>query len=37
MAKEAVALLNKKGFRASRLELGVAEWRARGLPLAREA
>lgn len=34
MAKEAVALLNKKGFRASRLEQGVAEWRARGLPLA---
>jgi rhodanese-related sulfurtransferase/DNA-binding transcriptional ArsR family regulator len=37
MAKEAVELLNKKGFKAARLELGVAEWRARGLPLAREA
>lgn len=37
MAKEAVALLNKKGFKAARLELGVAEWRARGLPLARDA
>lgn len=36
MAKEAIALLAKKGFKASRLELGVAEWRARGLPLARE-
>ncbi len=37
MAKEAVTLLNKKGFKAARLELGVAEWRAAGLPLAREA
>ncbi len=37
MAKEAVALLNRKGFKAARLELGVAEWRARGLPLANEA
>lgn len=36
MAKEAVALLNKNGFKASRLEQGVAEWRARGLPLAGE-
>jgi rhodanese-related sulfurtransferase len=33
MAKEAVDLLTKKGFKAVRLELGVAEWRARGLPL----
>lgn len=33
MAREAVALLNKKGFKASRLELGVAEWRSSGLPL----
>lgn len=37
MAKEAVALLNKKGINASRIELGVAEWRAAGLPLAHEA
>lgn len=37
MAKEAVALLNKKGIKATRLELGVAEWRAAGLPLARDA
>ena len=34
MAKDAVALLNKEGFKAMRLEDGVAEWRARGLPLA---
>jgi rhodanese-related sulfurtransferase len=34
MAKEAVALLNQKGYQAARLELGVAEWRASGLPLA---
>lgn len=33
MAKEAVELLNKEGFRATRLEDGVAEWRAHGLPL----
>jgi rhodanese-related sulfurtransferase len=37
MAKEAVELLNKKGFKATRLEQGVAEWRAGGLPLVREA
>ncbi len=37
MAGEAVALLNKKGFKATRFELGVAEWRARGLPLAIDA
>lgn len=37
MAKEAVELLAKKGFKASRLEQGVAEWRARGLPLANGA
>jgi rhodanese-related sulfurtransferase len=35
MAKDAVALLNKKGFKAVRLDDGIAEWRARGLPLAR--
>lgn len=33
MAVEAVALLNKKGFQAIRLEDGVAEWRAHGLPV----
>ena len=36
MAGEAVELLRKKGFRAQRLEDGVAEWRSRGLPLATE-
>jgi len=36
MALEAVALLNKKGFRARRLEQGVAEWRVSGLPLAQQ-
>jgi len=34
MAKEAVGLLSKRGIKAARLEDGVAEWRARGLPLA---
>ncbi len=33
MAKDAVALLRQKGFRAGRLEDGVAEWRAAGLPI----
>jgi len=33
MAKEAVELLNKEGFKAIRLEDGVAEWRAHGLPV----
>ncbi len=33
MAREAVVFLNKKGFKASRLDLGVAEWRSSGLPL----
>jgi len=33
MAKDAVALLRKKGYRAIHLTDGVAEWRARGLPL----
>lgn len=36
MALEAVALLKKKGFKATRLDQGVAEWRMRGLPLASE-
>ena len=30
MAVEAVELLRKKGFKAHRLEQGVADWRARG-------
>jgi rhodanese-related sulfurtransferase len=30
MALDAVELLRRKGFRAHRLDLGVAEWRARG-------
>jgi len=34
MAQEAVELLRKEGFSAVRLEDGVAEWRARGLPVA---
>ncbi len=33
MAKDAVALLRKKGYRAFHLTDGVAEWRARGLPV----
>ena len=33
MAQDAVALLQKQGFRAQHLEDGVAEWRARGLPV----
>lgn len=33
MARDAVALLRKKGFRAFHLSDGVAEWRARGLPV----
>ena len=33
MAQDAVALLQKQGFRAQHLEDGVAEWRARGLPI----
>jgi rhodanese-related sulfurtransferase/DNA-binding transcriptional ArsR family regulator len=31
MARDAVALLRQKGFRAGRLEDGVAEWRSAGL------
>ncbi len=34
MAKEAVELLLREGRGAARLEQGVAEWRAQGLPLA---
>ena len=33
MAKDAVTLLRKKGFRAGRLEDGVTEWRSAGLPV----
>ncbi|MBI5330450.1 MAG: metalloregulator ArsR/SmtB family transcription factor [Betaproteobacteria bacterium] len=33
MAVEAVELLRKEGFQAIRLEDGVAEWRAHGLPV----
>ena len=33
MAKDAVALLRQKGFRAFHLSDGVAEWRAQGLPI----
>ena len=34
MAVEAVALLRKQGFTAHRMELGVADWRARGWRVA---
>jgi rhodanese-related sulfurtransferase/DNA-binding transcriptional ArsR family regulator len=34
MAKDAVELLRTKGYQAFHLTDGVAEWRARGLPLA---
>ena len=33
MAKDAVELLRRKGYRAFHLTDGVAEWRARGLPV----
>ena len=33
MARDAVRLLRKKGYRAIHLTDGVAEWRARGLPV----
>lgn len=32
-ASEAVKLLRARGFKAARIEDGVAEWRARGLPI----
>jgi len=35
MAQEGVEILRAAGFAAHRLELGVAEWRAEGLPLSR--
>lgn len=34
MARDAVEMLRKKGYRAVHLTDGVAEWRARGLPIA---
>ena len=34
MAKAATELLRKKGYQAFHLSDGVAEWRARGLPVA---
>jgi rhodanese-related sulfurtransferase/DNA-binding transcriptional ArsR family regulator len=37
LARDAVALLERAGRKAVQLEDGVAEWRARGLPLAGEA
>lgn len=37
MAKDAVALLRKKGYSAVHLTDGVAEWRARGLPIEQPA
>jgi rhodanese-related sulfurtransferase len=33
MAVEAVARLRRQGFRAVRLDLGVLDWQARGLPV----
>lgn len=33
MARDAVALLRQRGYRAQHLRDGVAEWRARGLPI----
>ena len=33
MAKEAVVILHRRGYRAFKLDDGVAEWRARGLPV----
>jgi len=33
MAQDAVVLLQKQGYRARQLDDGVAEWRARGLPI----
>ena len=33
MAVEAVARLRKRGFRAVRLEIGVVDWQAQGLPV----
>src|SRR5581483_1663367 len=35
MAKDAVGLLRGRGYRAFKLDDGIAEWRARGLPIER--
>lgn len=37
MAVEAVARLRKRGFRAVRLEIGVVDWQAQGLPVEQGA
>jgi ArsR family transcriptional regulator len=34
LAPQALALLRARGFRARRLEDGLPEWRAAGLPIA---
>jgi rhodanese-related sulfurtransferase len=34
MAIDAVELLRKRGYRAQRLEDGIADWRARGFRVA---
>ncbi|MDH4273678.1 MAG: metalloregulator ArsR/SmtB family transcription factor [Gammaproteobacteria bacterium] len=36
MAKEAVGVLTRGGYRASRFESGVAEWRSQGLPVVKD-
>jgi ArsR family transcriptional regulator len=36
MSYDAVALLRKKGLKARRLEDGLPEWRAAGLPVQRD-
>jgi rhodanese-related sulfurtransferase len=37
MAVEAVARLRKQGFRALRLDMGVVDWQAQGLPVEQGA
>ena len=37
MSTEAVELLRKRGYRATKIGDGVAEWGASGLPLERAA
>ncbi len=37
LAIEAVARLRKRGFRAVRLDMGVVDWQARGLPIEKGA
>lgn len=36
MSHDAVALLRKKGLKARRLQDGLPEWRAAGLPVTRD-